>query len=173
MPSTDHWRRFALMDVMVIVLCCALGLGVARAIMRIPEWSGYSYCFVLALGLTVPAVLATQRWFRGRRVPLGPGERIGLYTAAGIIGVLPLCVMLMTTPFAPIAWLILCYWLWLQAIHFTVALYTLRKARKERRTTPKSPWTEWLGLLVCISTGMWILFMVADQLRMLIGISRL
>jgi hypothetical protein len=152
MPPTERWRRFALMDVMVLVLCCGLGMAVARINQDVPAWRRFVFGLLLGLSLAVPALVASQRWFRGRREPLGPGERMGLIPLVGILGIMAIYI-LAGTPIGAIVTAAAFLWISLQIVFGALSVVMLLFGGKRRESSRSRPWTEWLGLIVCALFG--------------------
>jgi hypothetical protein len=156
-PPTEHWRRFALMDVMVIVLCCALGLGLMRAARGFTAMGLGMLVLGPALGavVAVPALLASQCFFRGRREPLWLGETLGTIPACGLSAAYGLAfagIPVMVWPMLLMAWF---------AIQLLCALGScayLINAWLERRIPTPRPWTDTLGAWVGALGGGFICF---------------
>jgi hypothetical protein len=92
MPSSkkrlQRWRRFTILDMLVLTFAYALGFGLARSwacLDGLSPAAGWSETTVLVgiygtaagTALALPTVLAVQRWGRGRREPLSTGEQAG------------------------------------------------------------------------------------------------
>src|SRR5689334_13782039 len=80
MMPTEPWRRFTLLDALVLIAALATGFALARPF-ETPHWerglrAGIYLFSGLALGICItgPVLLASQWAFRGRRARPGRGE---------------------------------------------------------------------------------------------------